>query len=64
MLIKVYESVVLEVNNIKDSMRPSGSSIINGKEHKMFVGNNLIKERVIESEVTFGVRSVGTFEEM
>ena len=55
MLIKVSEPVVLEVDNIKNSMSPGSSSIIDGKEHEMFVSDNLIEERVIVSKVTFGM---------
>ena len=64
MLVEVIQSIIFEVDHIKDPMSPGCSPIVDGHQHEAFISDNLIELRIVEAEVFFLVTSVGRLEEM
>ena len=62
MLFKVYDVLLFDIDDIKDSVSAGGSSFINGQQHIALVSDDLVEVGVIKTVVTKLVLAVAGME--
>ena len=62
-LVKVSQLEVLKVDDVEHTMGSGAGAFIYGQQHVLMVYYDLVKERVIEAEISLFPAAVGILEE-